>query len=90
MMEFIISNPLEYIFIGYYFGTFQEQEFYNWSKLQVSIMSKSNYNFTLSDNEWQTILDALSNTIFNQDLTEDARKNAKELFLKLQKEIPNK
>ena len=53
-------------------------------------MSKSNYNFTLSDNEWQTILDALSNTIFNQDLTEDARKNAKELFLKLQKELPNK
>lgn len=53
-------------------------------------MSNSKYNFTLSDSEWQTILDALSNTIFNQDLTEDARKNAKELFLKLQKEIPNK
>jgi hypothetical protein len=71
-------------------GIVQEQEFYNWSKLQVSIMSNSKYNFTLSDNEWQTILDALSNTIFNQDLTEDARKNAKELFLKLQKEFPNK
>ncbi len=71
-------------------GIFQEQEFYNWSKLQVSIMSNSKYNFTLSDSEWQTILDALSNTIFNQDLTEDARKNAKELFLKLQKEFPNK
>jgi hypothetical protein len=53
-------------------------------------MSNSKYNFTLSDSEWQIILDALSNTIFNQDLTEDARKNAKELFLKLQKEFPNK
>jgi hypothetical protein len=52
-------------------------------------MSKSKYN-TLSDSEWQTVLDALSNTIFNQDLTEDARKNAKDLFLKLQKEIPKK
>lgn len=71
-------------------GVFQEQEFYNWSKLQVCIMSNSKYNFILSDSEWQTILDALSNTIFNQDLTEDARKNAKELFLKLQKEFPNK
>jgi hypothetical protein len=53
-------------------------------------MSKTKSNFTLSDTEWQTVLDALSNTIFNQDLTEEARKNAKELFLKLQKELFNK
>ena len=53
-------------------------------------MNNSKSNFTLSDTEWQTVLDALSNTIFNQDITEEARKNAKELFLKLQKEFPNK
>jgi hypothetical protein len=53
-------------------------------------MGNSKSNFTLSDTEWQIVLDALSNTIFNQDLTEEARKNAKELFLKLQKELPNK
>ena len=58
--------------------------------MQVCIMNNSKSNFTLSDTEWQTVLDALSNTIFNQDLTEEARKNAKELFLKLQKEFPNK
>jgi hypothetical protein len=36
------------------------------------------------------VLDALSNTIFNEELTEEARKNAKELFLKLQKQLPQK
>jgi hypothetical protein len=36
------------------------------------------------------VLDALSNTIFNEELTEEARKNAKELFLKLQKQLPKK
>jgi hypothetical protein len=46
--------------------------------------------FTLSIDEWQVVLDALSNTIFNEDLTEDARKKAKELFVKLQKELPRK
>ncbi|HZA07180.1 MAG TPA: hypothetical protein VE619_05695 [Nitrososphaeraceae archaeon] len=50
--------------------------------------SNSKFNFALSDTEWQTILDSLSNTIFNEDITEESRKKAKELFLKLQKEFP--
>ena len=50
-------------------------------------MSKRNSELTLSDSEWQIVLDALSNTIFNEDLTEEARKSAKELYLKLQKKI---
>jgi hypothetical protein len=51
-------------------------------------MSKRNSDLTLSDSEWQTVLDALSNTIFNEDLTEEARKNAKDLYTKLQKKLP--
>jgi hypothetical protein len=51
-------------------------------------MSKRNSELTLSDSEWQIVLDALSNTIFNEDLTEEARKNAKELYFKLQKKLP--
>jgi hypothetical protein len=50
-------------------------------------MTKSNGELGLSDSEWQIVLDALSNTIFNDELTEGARKNAKELFLKLQKQL---
>jgi hypothetical protein len=50
-------------------------------------MSKRNSDLTLSDSEWQTVLDALSNTIFNEDLTEEARKNAKDLYIKLQKKL---
>ena len=53
-------------------------------------MTKRNEELILSDSEWQIVLDALSNTIFNEELTEEARKNAKELFLKLQKELPKK
>jgi hypothetical protein len=51
-------------------------------------MSKRNTDLTLSNSDWQTVLDALSNTIFNEDLTEEARKNAKELYLRLQKKLP--
>jgi hypothetical protein len=51
-------------------------------------MSKRNTDMTLSSSEWQIVLDALSNTIFNEDLTEEARKNAKGLYLKLQKKLP--
>jgi hypothetical protein len=51
-------------------------------------MSSSKSNFALSEAEWQIVLDALSNTVFNEDITEEARKKAKELFLKLQKELP--
>ncbi|MDQ6668671.1 MAG: hypothetical protein M3Y53_10680 [Thermoproteota archaeon] len=50
--------------------------------------SNDKFNFMLSEIEWQVVLDALSNTIFSKELTDEARKNAKELFLKLQKELP--
>ena len=76
----------QYIVLAY----FKNKNFITGLKLQVYIMNNSKSNLTLTDTEWQTVLDALSNTIFNQDLTEEARKNAKELFLKLQKELPNK
>jgi hypothetical protein len=52
--------------------------------------SKNKSNFMLSEIEWQVVLDALSNTIFSEELTDEARKNAKELFLKLQKELPRR
>jgi hypothetical protein len=39
--------------------------------------------------EWQIVLDALSNTIFTEELTDAARKNAKELF-KITKRISKK
>lgn len=51
-------------------------------------MGSNKSNFALSKDEWQIVLDSLSNTIFNDQLTDEARKNAKELFLKLQKELP--
>ena len=35
-------------------------------------------NIQLTEKEWQVILDSLSNTIFNEEITEEARKNAKE------------
>ncbi len=41
----------------------------------------------LSVKEWQIVLDSLSNTIFNEEITEEARKNAKELYLKINKDM---
>ena len=41
----------------------------------------------LSVREWQIVLDSLSNTIFNEEITEEARKNAKDLFLKINKNV---
>jgi hypothetical protein len=41
----------------------------------------------LSEKEWQIVLDSLSNTIFNEEITEEARKNAKDLYLKINKNI---
>ncbi len=41
----------------------------------------------LSVKEWQIVLDSLSNTIFNEEITEEARKNAKELYLKINKNV---
>ena len=51
--------------------------------------SNDKFNFMLSEIEWQVVLDALSNTIFSKELTDEARNNAKELFLKLQ-ELPRR
>jgi hypothetical protein len=51
-------------------------------------MTNSKEQVNLTESEWQIVLDALSNTIFNEELTEESRKNAKELFLKLQKKLP--
>ena len=53
-------------------------------------MSAEKKSFALAEDEWQVILDSLSNTIFNEELSEDARKKAKELFVRLQKELPRK
>jgi predicted RNA binding protein with dsRBD fold (UPF0201 family) len=41
----------------------------------------------LSVKEWQIVLDSLSNTIFNEEITDEARKNAKELYLKINKSV---
>ncbi len=45
----------------------------------------STNKINLNDKEWQIVLDSLSNTIFNEELTEEARKSAKELFIKIEK-----
>jgi hypothetical protein len=50
-------------------------------------MSSSKLNISLTESEWQIVLNALSNTIFNEELTDEARRSAKELFLKLQKHL---
>lgn len=47
-------------------------------------------SFELTEDEWQVVLDALSNTVFNEEISEEARKKAKDLFIKLQKELPPK
>ncbi len=44
-------------------------------------------NIQLTEKEWQIVLDSLSNTIFNEEVTEEARKNAKELYLKINKNV---
>jgi hypothetical protein len=51
-------------------------------------MTKDKYELSLNEQELQTILDSLSNTIFYEEIKEDARKNAKNLFIKLQKDFP--
>ncbi|MEO9294131.1 MAG: hypothetical protein ABI347_00845 [Nitrososphaera sp.] len=53
-------------------------------------MSAEKKSYSLTEDEWQTILDSLSNTVFNEEFTEDARKKAKDLFVKLQKDLPRK
>lgn len=51
-------------------------------------MTKDKFELSLNEQELQTILDSLSNTIFNEEIKDDARKNAKDLFIKLQKDFP--
>lgn len=51
-------------------------------------MAKDKYDLSINEQELQTILDSLSSTIFNEEIKEDARKNAKDLFIKLQKNFP--
>lgn len=54
----------------------------------MKTMGTDKYEIYLTEQELQTIMDALSNTIFNEEIKEDARKNAKNLFIRLQKEFP--
>lgn len=56
--------------------------------LNYENMTKEKYELFINEQELQTILDSLSNTIFNEEIKEDARKNAKDLFIKLQKDFP--
>ena len=51
-------------------------------------MANSKYSLSLNEQELQTIMDSLSNTIFNEEIKEDARKDAKDLVIKLQKDFP--
>jgi len=51
-------------------------------------MANNKYSISLNEQELQTIMDSLSNTIFNEEIKEDARKDAKDLFIKLQKDFP--
>ena len=51
-------------------------------------MANSKYSLSLNERELQIIMDSLSNTIFNEEIKEDARKDAKDLFIKLQKDFP--
>lgn len=56
--------------------------------LNYENMTKEKYELFINEQELQTILDSLSNTIFNEEIKEDARKSAKDLFIKLQKDFP--
>ena len=56
--------------------------------LKMKNMANSKYSLSLNEQELQTIMDSLSNTIFNEEIKEDARKDAKDLFIKLQKDFP--
>jgi hypothetical protein len=54
----------------------------------MKIMTNDKYDLYLTEQELQTIMDSLSNTIFNEEIKEDTRTNAKNLFIRLQKEFP--
>ena len=51
-------------------------------------MANSKYSLSLNEQELQTIMDSLSNTFFNEEIKKYARKDAKDLFIKFQKDFP--
>ncbi|MFB5599400.1 MAG: hypothetical protein ACE5SW_04140 [Nitrososphaeraceae archaeon] len=51
-------------------------------------MTNDKFEIYFTEQELQTIMDSLSNTIFNEEIKEEARKNAKNLFIRLQKQFP--
>jgi hypothetical protein len=68
--------------------TYEKQIRFYYRKLKNFTMGNiDKKNIQLTEKEWQVILDSLSNTIFNEEITEEARKNAKDLFLKINKNI---
>ena len=50
-------------------------------------MTRNIYDLSLTEEELQTIMDSLSNTVFNEEIKQDTRKNAKNLFIKLQNDF---
>lgn len=50
-------------------------------------MTRNKYDLSLTEEELQTIMDSLSNTLFNEEIKQDTRKNAKNLFIKLQNDF---
>ena len=50
-------------------------------------MTTNKYDLSLTEEELQTIMDSLSNTVFNEEIKQDTRKNAKNLFIKLQNDF---
>jgi hypothetical protein len=50
-------------------------------------MTRNKYDLSLTEEELQTIMDSLSNTVFNEEIKQDTRKNAKNLFIKLQNDF---
>lgn len=51
-------------------------------------MTRNKYDLSLTEEELQTIMDSLSNTVFNEEIKQDTRKSAKNLFVRLQKDFP--
>lgn len=50
-------------------------------------MTRNKYDLSLTEEELQIIMDSLSNTVFNEEIKQDTRKNAKNLFIKLQNDF---
>lgn len=54
----------------------------------MKTMTNDKFEIYFTEQELQTIMDSLSNTIFNEEIQEEARNNAKNLFIRLQKQFP--